>query len=83
MKIFERIKRIPTWEECRERCNNHAECEHFRFKVGEISVLIVTVDRLVCPGSPEHEAQVVLPHEDRSQVQERLGLWGQVLLHAR
>ena len=34
MKIFERIKRIPTWEECRERCNNHAECEHFRFKVG-------------------------------------------------
>ena len=56
MKTFERIKRIPTWEECRERCNNHAECEHFRFKVGEILVLMVTVDRLVCPGSPEHEA---------------------------
>ena len=83
MKIFERIKRVPTWEECRERCNNHEECEHFRFKVGEISVSMVTDDRLVCPGSPEHEAEVVLPHEDRSQVQERLGLWGQVLLHAR
>ena len=83
MKIFERIKRIPTWEECRERCNNHAECEHFRFKVGEISVLMVAVDRLMCPGSPKHEAEVVLPHEDRSQVQERLGLRGQVLLHAR
>ena len=50
---------------------------------GDTSVLIITVDRLMCPGSPEHEAEVVLPHEDRSQVQERLGLRGQVLLHAR
>ena len=47
MKTFERIKRIPTWEECRERCNNHEECEHFRFKVGEISVELAN-DPLVC-----------------------------------
>ena len=50
MKTFERIKRVATWEECRERCNNnHTACEHFRFKVGDTWVLMVTVHRLMCP----------------------------------
>ena len=63
MKIFERIKRVATAEECRERCNNHEECDYFRFKVGDTWVSMVTVDRLMCLGSPEHESEVVLPHE--------------------
>ena len=33
LRISKNIRRIPTWEDCREKCNQYGKCHHFNFKV--------------------------------------------------
>ena len=39
-RISKTIRRIPTWEDCREKCNKYAKCHQFNFQVcsAEISI---------------------------------------------
>ena len=40
LKISKTIRRIPTWEDCREKCNQYAKCHQFNFKVCSAEIII-------------------------------------------
>ena len=33
LKISKTIRRVATWEDCREKCNNYDKCDHYNFQV--------------------------------------------------
>ena len=33
LRVYEKIKKVETWEECRDACNADTQCAYFRWKV--------------------------------------------------
>ena len=33
LTMLEKIKRVATWEECRDMCRDNTQCEYFQDKV--------------------------------------------------
>ena len=34
LTLLEKVKRVATWEECRDLCHDNTQCEYFQYKVG-------------------------------------------------
>ena len=34
LTLLEKIKRVGSWEECRDLCHDNTQCEYFQYKVG-------------------------------------------------
>ena len=33
LRVYEKIKKVEAWEECRDACNADTQCAYFRWKV--------------------------------------------------
>ena len=33
LTLLEKVKRVGSWEECRDMCHDNTQCEYFQYKV--------------------------------------------------